>query len=654
VASIPQTYRRSSGVYVVRSVVPPDLREHLAGKRELHISTGTRNFGEAKIRAAEIRAELGRKFIALRRLGNMDLRQVMLGSPVLAGGGLLALVEAASVSGFTPEELLRKASAKLLRLYLRVVRSQGHLIPVAQMEEDEPGTGRLVVPSSDSMPVGARPEVWSGVLAVRHSQQVAQSLLSAGSVEALLFNVPGEAAWTFAPDLPVRIEVAALEVEVTEVEALRRLAATAISPAHLQAITCATPSNEPPAGPVPSSLLPHRLLSTFVDEYMRTRAADCKEDQARRIRGAIEVCISLLGDPPLRLASRALLKRLRDVELPKFPADLHLLFPGGGAAGMAAHDVIAQADLRPSWPRLSEREREKRFGWFCGFVTWLYRDGHLSSDPADGLEKRVLAVKAGSRKVKAAAHTRRDDFTDEELAQIFGAAWFKDGKGELTAVGTYRTFLPVYYWLPLIGLYTGARINEICQLRLDDIRQTSTGVWFFDITDEAEDQSVKTANSRRNVPIHASLMDLGLLDWVGALRAAGHERLFPELTYDAIKGYSKAAVKWFSRYLGGFGWPRDGRKTFHSFRHTFLSRAINDFGLDPNAVAQVTGHQRSMASGMRSYAKNVVPEASLPVIQAIQFALPAIAAFDTEAGLQAIRDGMRRKATNRAGGRPTR
>ncbi|MGZ8213722.1 MAG: hypothetical protein ACXWTP_04405 [Methylosarcina sp.] len=45
-----------------------------------------------------------------------------------------------------------------------------------------------------------------------------------------------------------------------------------------------------------------------------------------------------------------------------------------------------------------------------------------------------------------------------------------------------------YYWLPLIGLYTGARINEICQLNLaaDVILDRETKIHYSHFTDETE------------------------------------------------------------------------------------------------------------------------------------------------------------------------
>lgn len=75
-----------------------------------------------------------------------------------------------------------------------------------------------------------------------------------------------------------------------------------------------------------------------------------------------------------------------------------------------------------------------------------------------------------------------------------------------------------YCWLPLIGFYTGARINEVCQLNpAEDIKQDSaTGIHYFHFTDEggtAEgvDKSIKTNSSLRIVPIHSKLIELGYL-----------------------------------------------------------------------------------------------------------------------------------------------
>jgi integrase len=63
-----------------------------------------------------------------------------------------------------------------------------------------------------------------------------------------------------------------------------------------------------------------------------------------------------------------------------------------------------------------------------------------------------------------------------------------------------------------------------------------------------------------------------LLEYVDALKAAGYDRLFPELKHNKIKGYRAGASKWFNEnYFGKVLVPRDGKKTFHSLRHTFIN-----------------------------------------------------------------------------------
>ncbi|WP_146162243.1 hypothetical protein [Vibrio splendidus] len=46
---------------------------------------------------------------------------------------------------------------------------------------------------------------------------------------------------------------------------------------------------------------------------------------------------------------------------------------------------------------------------------------------------------------------------------------------------------PHYYWLPLLGLYTGARLNELCQFYKQDIF-VEEGIWVIRVDDQLEGQ----------------------------------------------------------------------------------------------------------------------------------------------------------------------
>jgi integrase len=155
------------------------------------------------------------------------------------------------------------------------------------------------------------------------------------------------------------------------------------------------------------------------------------------------------------------------------------------------------------------------------------------------------------------------------------------------------------YWLPLIGLYTGARVNEVCQINPQcDIRQDpETGIWFFDITDESATaadvvKSVKNELSKRAVPIHSKLLALGLLAYVARIRTQGASLLFPEFAPSKGKA-SGEAEKWFRRHLEVLGLrdvtPKARLVGFHAFRFTLVHQA--EVIHEPRVDA-ITGHAR--------------------------------------------------------------
>lgn len=56
----------------------------------------------------------------------------------------------------------------------------------------------------------------------------------------------------------------------------------------------------------------------------------------------------------------------------------------------------------------------------------------------------------------------------------------------------------------------------------------TVGIWCIDVIPE-DGESVKTATSKRIIPIHPLLLELGFLDGVAAQKRAGKRDLFPGL-----------------------------------------------------------------------------------------------------------------------------
>nr|WP_253254394.1 hypothetical protein [Xanthomonas arboricola] len=111
------------------------------------------------------------------------------------------------------------------------------------------------------------------------------------------------------------------------------------------------------------------------------------------------------------------------------------------------------------------------------------------------------------------------------------------------------------------------------------------------ISDEGEQQKVKTEVSLRTVPLHPDLLALGFWDWVESRKAAGHKRLFPQAKADAMNCQGTWITKAFSRYLGEVSkdWPK-AQRGFHSLRKTVIQE-LQGLGVSSDLRAQIVDHE---------------------------------------------------------------
>jgi integrase len=569
----------------------------------------------------------------------MDVERLKAGSPALTLSSFLPLVDAGELSGLSEDRLLRLAAEGKLKLYFRSRGVDGHFVRLEDLELDDPATGTLDVPLPHLMPASA----WAGpapqMLVLRNPKAVASELLGANSLELVFFGVAGRHDVGFAPDNAIKVTRGTIEVDTAEVDAVRSRLARAVTPTHVRLARTSRPTR---ASGNPKG---DKCLSDAVTAYIGERSNRCAPDQARRIKGALDLFVELVGDRKLDEVDRDLIKEYRDKKLPMVPANenkIRLL-----QKTVSVSESIQAVD-GTSWPRISIREQQKRMLWLEELFRWLLNEGWLAQDPAVGVES------GGAYKHRSEQQQRpqdaRDAFSRDELAQVFEYQWYQTGRGEKTKNQTYREFQPRNYWLPLLGLYTGARIRELCQMELNDIRKDEDGTWYFDINDIGSDEnsdsekSLKNRYSRRRIPVHPKLIKLGLIDWRDRLEQAGHSRFFPELTNDLVKGYGKSSTKWFGSFLKSkFGWARDGKRTFHSFRHTLITECRNKLRIHEHDLAQITGHGRGSSVQSQVYTKDRSPSELLELIREVDFGLDEVAPFDRDAGMDALKHALRRK-----------
>ncbi|HET9818904.1 MAG TPA: site-specific integrase [Rhodanobacteraceae bacterium] len=174
-------------------------------------------------------------------------------------------------------------------------------------------------------------------------------------------------------------------------------------------------------------------------------------------------------------------------------------------------------------------------------------------------------------------------------------------------------------WGALLGLYTGARVSEVGQLRLVDFVE-SHGVPCIRITDAANGQSVKTDKSERTVPLHPDLIALGLLGRVAELREAGETRLFPRAKVGGVNGMGNWLSKAFSYHLRREKVTIEkGRLGFHSLRST-LTQRLQDGGIHPEVRAAIEGHELD-DEHHASYSRDITPAEMLAALNKVNFGL---------------------------------
>src|SRR5262245_28379460 len=140
-------------------------------------------------------------------------------------------------------------------------------------------------------------------------------------------------------------------------------------------------------------------------------------------------------------------------------------------------------------------------------------------------------------------------------------------------------------WASLIAAYTGARLEEVAQLKTADIKKTD-GIWFFEF---CQDGNGKTKAATRIVPMHHSLIAAGLLRYRDALPSGS--MLFP-----GLRDKKSKPGKLGPRLGGAFGaWRKRlgidrPNVNFHSFRHTVGDR-LRKAGVSEDDRAALLGHE---------------------------------------------------------------
>lgn len=188
---------------------------------------------------------------------------------------------------------------------------------------------------------------------------------------------------------------------------------------------------------------------------------------------------------------------------------------------------------------------------------------------------------------------KRHPFTKDELKTLFASPLFNGHQPDRdTQIWRHKEgdvlIKDHFYWVPLIAIYSGMRLREIIQLEIVDIRQEGD-VFYIDVNENGEGKSLKNHASRRYVPIHKKLIELGFLDYVTNLRLERQIRVFSNAKVTAAGQPAHQFSKQFGRYLKAIG-IKHSKLSFHSFRHTFIDQAARQARLPDHMIKALVGH----------------------------------------------------------------
>jgi integrase len=310
-----------------------------------------------------------------------------------------------------------------------------------------------------------------------------------------------------------------------------------------QTVSAVTTVKSPPASPKRSG----KLLSDAIDAYCKEYEHRWTPKTKREFAGMFDRILDLLSNPPLKSITRPTLVEFRDA--------------------------------------LAETRQVKTVNKYVQLLSMVLNYASvlqwISGNPAH---------KLGLQDNRREDEIRRA-YTLDEVKAIFAA--LQADKPSFYSEGHHER-----YWLPLLGLYTGARVNELAQLGSDDVF-IEDGIPTIRITSSGDSgKRLKSESSRRDIPVHNDLLSLGFMIYVNNIKAQKHERLFPALKLGP-NGYSHYFVS--RHFSGSNGWLRtnvpsigDGM-SFHGFRHTFASHLKNSEEPE-RLIEELMGHKNTSLS----------------------------------------------------------
>lgn len=322
----------------------------------------------------------------------------------------------------------------------------------------------------------------------------------------------------------------------------------------------------------------------FLDELQRDQAARLNEHTRRQYQNAFRLFADHTNNAPLSGIDRKMAA--------SFLSSVVKLDPKWGQT--AKSKGLPLADLLKIFGRGERQLSNAALNHYASSLKtlfdWARRRGDFDGDNPFAEQSRT---RADRRK------TGWSPYTIEELNKLFNSPLFMNtATKERLRPSTHNTDSTML-WVPLVALFGGMRLEEVCQLQTSDVKHDS-GVWFFDVS-EGEGQRLTSKAATRRVPLHPELVRCGFLQYLKSLPVGplwpGLKRGGPDAKLSAY--YTKRYTVF--RRTAGIDRPRT---SFHSLRKNFAT-ALDEAGVHQADAAMLLGHVRGFTFDVYSGGKGL-------------------------------------------------
>ncbi len=328
-----------------------------------------------------------------------------------------------------------------------------------------------------------------------------------------------------------------------------------------------------------------RTLSTVIAEFLKDGQQRWRVKSKMEVEYSLKLAVDVISDINIDDLNRDVLK--------DYKAKL-LILPANFSKNPLYRDktifqLLAMNDTKP----MSTTSVNKHLTWLSSMLNFALKEEYIARNPAIGLK------------------IQRNSRTDLERM-----AYTADDMNNIIRNITWNQKRPERYWVPLIGMLQGMRLNEICQLHCNDIKQVDN-LWCISINDHMADKEVKNETSERVIPLHHELLKAGFLKYVEWAKKQ-HQRLWPAL-HKRRDGYAHDFGKWYQQFNRKFI-TDEPRKVYHSLRHSFINH-LKQKRVEESLISELVGHSTSGSMTMGRYGKRYQPKVLLEALKQLDYGI---------------------------------